>query len=271
MGLWSLHSLWNIFKSFNIADDSVFLMTLAISLTMPISISFVEVRPIFDPWAIAFILFSFSKRNGVFPFICLLLALFTDERSCFAIFFLYLYRLLLLKQISISFQRAVFLSIDLALLSLSYLFIRFILGKVFGLESGHGGIGGTEFLANSNIYLPAQWSFFEGLLPVIGLGIYYKIYQSWIYLTVFIYFIFSSLLCLIVWDVSRSMFYLCPIYIFVLIPFFLPSKKTHIALTSKKLWALVIFNAFYFNITYGSGAKISSWLPFPLELIKYFI
>lgn len=199
-----------------------FILTLAIAFIYTGEQFVTDIYGAFDCFTIFFILLAMYYNNALAIFICVSLAVWTDERGGLMSLFIIPWILIIQppdtkKKYGFRELRSLF---DLKILSCSvalvlYMVARFWLQQKFSLSSHMNVIKPTDFLRRKEIALFGLWEAFEGLWPVVLLSAL-CFFKSRDYFLLTILAGLTAMVCYAAFsvaDITRSMTYLFPLLI----------------------------------------------------------
>ena len=227
-------------------------------------VSFINFKDTFDSLILALILLCFVFSNKFLIYSVILLVGFTDERGLICSGFLFLYYLIF------SSQKVNKTSVLLTILIswISYILIRLGLSHFLGLTTSTGGFDFKTMALNFNFSPLSLWQVFEGGWIIVSLFLIYlfknNIKSLLLLLGQIIIVVFVAFL---VFDVTRSLVYLFPLFIIaicVLNDVIKIEKLNYYMLLS-------VFISFIYP-AYCSAGDTNNWLlPLPLKLVfEYF-
>ena len=226
-------------------------------------VSFINFKDTFDSLILALLVLCFTIKNRLILYLILLIVAFTDERGLICSGFLFLYYLFFSNDKT---KNKFYLTVIIASW-ISYFLIRFALGYFLGLKTSTGGFDFKTMALNLNFAPISIWQTFEGGWFIVFLFLTDLYKNAKLRFTFFLGQIFIVVLVsFMVFDVTRSLVYLFPLFI---ISIFVLREKVKIKRLNYYLYLSVFVSLLY--PAYCSAGETNTWLlPFPLKLIFEF-
>jgi hypothetical protein len=270
LGILLLLTIYNLVFSISSSVPAATYTTAGLAFTYYGKACFVDTGSWFDGWAYLFIALSLSNRNGLLIFLFATLAAWVDERAFFSLPVIALFHRIRHDSYSLhSFKRLINTDYPVLAAMGFYVAIRLFITYYYGIETPKSGVGLGTLKKNWGILNFSFWTFFEGYILILLLGIYSafrnKNYLFWglcIALLSFLTFVAFNVL-----DTTRSGSYMVPfIFLFILYAY----KKETASLIHKLLFISMVisfvFPAYYVVVDIHSYHSILNELYLYLSL-----
>jgi hypothetical protein len=228
-------------------------------------VSFVDILSTFDGFSFLFLILAMYAQKTFWIFIWCWLAAWNDERACVALLIVTIYhsRDFLTNKTNLLNVK----NTAVVLGAISYLLLRFFVGKLFHIHTPTGAVGLDVIINNIPNMGFGIWTAFEGYWLLFPLVIYYLFKTNklaWsIYLITILLFI---LLGLIIYDITRGESYLFPMF-FCILPIVQNSFTSSFHFRSV-LFAATCIN-FLFPAYYIIGPGINMYQPIYFDFLYY--
>ena len=226
-------------------------------------ISFINFKDTFDSLILTLLMLCFVINNSLFIYFTILFVSFTDERGLICSGFLFLYYLFFSKEI---IKKNVSLA-TIFVSWISYLIIRISLSYFLGLKTSTVGFDFKTMALNLNFAPLSIWQIFEGGWIIVSLFMIYLLNNKLISLLLILgQMLLVSFVAFMVFDVSRSLVYLFPLFI---LSIYVLSQKLKIDKLNYYMFWSVLLSFIY--PAYCTAGNTNYWLkPLPLKLLFEF-